>query len=88
MVARIAINGFGRIERLHAIIERHENDLIVVAVNDMPDLDTNAHLLRYDTNYCGFPGQDRIGEGVLRIDSGTLPSVIKKTFTQSLENSV
>src|ERR1700746_3748656 len=49
MSTRIAINGFGRIGRLamRAMIERHEDELTVVAVNDMADAKTNAHLFRY-----------------------------------------
>jgi len=70
MAARVAINGFGRIGRLglRAMIERHKKDLIVVAVNDMADLHTNAHLFRYDTNYGVFPGKVEVGEGTLRMD--------------------
>ena len=70
MVARVAINGFGRIGRLglRAIIERHKADLTVVAINDMADLHTNAHLFRYDTSYGVFPGKVEVGEGVLKID--------------------
>jgi glyceraldehyde 3-phosphate dehydrogenase len=54
---KIGINGFGRIGRqvLKAIHERHPNDLEVVAVNDLFDVATNAHLLMYDTNYGRFP---------------------------------
>ena len=70
MAAKVAINGFGRIGRLglRAMIERHKKDLIVVAVNDMADLHTNAHLFRYDTNYGVFPGKVEVGEGTLRMD--------------------
>src|ERR1700757_370330 len=70
MAARLAINGFGRIGRLslRTIIERHKKDLTVVAINDMADLRTNAHLFRYDTTYGVFPGKMEVGEGVLKID--------------------
>jgi glyceraldehyde 3-phosphate dehydrogenase len=70
MAARVAINGFGRIGRLglRAMLERHKQELNVVAINDMADLATNAHLFRYDSNYGIFPGQVEVGEGVLRID--------------------
>ena len=70
MPTRIAINGFGRIGRLalRTIHERHRDDLIIVAVNDMADLKTNAHLLRYDSTYGIFPGKIAIGEGVIQID--------------------
>jgi glyceraldehyde 3-phosphate dehydrogenase len=71
MPVNIAINGFGRIGRLtlRTIYERHGKDLAVVAVNDMADLKTNAHLLRYDSTYGRFPGKIVVGEGVLQIDS-------------------
>jgi glyceraldehyde 3-phosphate dehydrogenase len=59
MVTRIGINGFGRIGRqsLKAILERHGRDLEVVAVNDLTDTKTNAHLLKYDSTYGHFPGE-------------------------------
>jgi glyceraldehyde 3-phosphate dehydrogenase (phosphorylating) len=70
MHAKVAINGFGRIGRLalRAMIERHKNDLTVVALNDMADLRTNAHLFHYDSTYGIFPGKVEVGEGVLKID--------------------
>jgi glyceraldehyde 3-phosphate dehydrogenase len=54
---RIAINGFGRIGRqvLKAILERHAEAMDVVAINDLFDVATNAHLLSYDTNYGKLP---------------------------------
>ena len=56
-MARIAINGFGRIGRqvLKAVLERYPKNLRVVAVNDLFDTETNAHLFKYDTNYGRFP---------------------------------
>jgi len=71
MHAKVAINGFGRIGRLalRAMIERHKTDLTVVAINDMADLRTNAHLFRYDSTYGIFPGKVEVGEGVLKIDN-------------------
>ncbi|HET8563436.1 MAG TPA: glyceraldehyde 3-phosphate dehydrogenase NAD-binding domain-containing protein, partial [Candidatus Binatia bacterium] len=70
MTARIAINGFGRIGRLalRAMLERHKKGLSVVAVNDMADLTTNAHLFRYDSTYGIFPGKIEVGEGLLKIE--------------------
>jgi glyceraldehyde 3-phosphate dehydrogenase len=58
MATRIGINGFGRIGRqsLKAILERHPGQLEVVAVNDLTDTKTNAHLLKYDSTYGHFPG--------------------------------
>src|SRR2546427_8042629 len=53
MVTRVGINGFGRIGRqsLRAMLERQPDDLEVVAINDITDTETNAHLLRYDSIY-------------------------------------
>ncbi|MDI7274806.1 MAG: type I glyceraldehyde-3-phosphate dehydrogenase [Anaerolineae bacterium] len=58
MATRIGINGFGRIGRqtLKAMLDYYPNDLEVVAVNDLFDPQTNAHLLKYDSNYGRFPG--------------------------------
>jgi len=80
MAVRVAINGFGRIGRLglRAMLERHKQELNVVAINDMADLQTNAHLFRYDSNYGIFPGQVEVGEGVLRIDGRNIAVLNQK----------
>jgi glyceraldehyde 3-phosphate dehydrogenase len=80
MTARVAINGFGRIGRLglRAVLERHKQELNVVAINDMADLQTNAHLFRYDSTYGIFPGQVEVGEGVLRIDGRNIAVLNQK----------
>lgn len=59
MAIRIGINGFGRIGRqsMKAILERHPEALEVVAINDLTDTKTNAHLLKYDSTYGRFPGE-------------------------------
>src|SRR5438874_8148318 len=59
MTTRIGINGFGRIGRqtLKAMLERHPRDLEVVALNDITDTRTNAHLLKDDSTYGHFPGE-------------------------------
>ncbi len=59
MATRIGINGFGRIGRqsLKAMLERYPRELEVVAVNDITDTKTNAHLLKYDSTYGHFPGE-------------------------------
>ena len=58
MTTRIGINGFGRIGRqvTRSILERHHDSLEIVAVNDLTDTETNAHLFKYDTNYGRYPG--------------------------------
>jgi glyceraldehyde 3-phosphate dehydrogenase len=57
MTVRVAINGFGRIGRniLRAIHESGRKDIDVVAVNDLGPVETNAHLLRYDSVHGRFP---------------------------------
>ena len=74
MVTRVAINGFGRIGRLvlRSILQRYKKDLAVVAVNDMADLHTNAHLFRYDSTYGIYPGTVEAGEGLIRIDGDNI----------------
>ena len=59
MTVRVAINGFGRIGRLvlRAIVEAGRHDIEVVGVNDLGPVETNAHLLRYDSVHGRFPGQ-------------------------------
>ena len=74
MATRVAINGFGRIGRLvlRSILQRYKKDLAVVAVNDMADLHTNAHLFRYDSTYGIYPGTVEAGEGMIRIDGNNI----------------
>jgi len=70
VTTRVGINGFGRIGRqsLKAMLERHSDDLEVVAVNDLAPTATNAHLFKYDSTYGRFDGEVSSGEGVIRID--------------------
>ena len=58
-MTKVAINGFGRIGRnvLRAIIESGRNDIEVVAINDLGPVETNAHLLRFDSIHGHFPGE-------------------------------
>ena len=59
MAVRVGINGFGRIGRLvmRAAFEEGRNDMEFVAINDLGDVKTNAHLLKYDSVHGTFPGQ-------------------------------
>jgi glyceraldehyde 3-phosphate dehydrogenase len=70
MTTRIGINGFGRIGRqvLKAILERYAGELEVVAVNDLFEASTNAHLFKYDSNYGTYPGTVEVRDGNLVID--------------------
>lgn len=74
MTVKIGINGFGRIGRLvfRAIKERHPNEIEVVAVNDLFDAATNAHLLKYDSTYGQYPGTVEVKDGDLVIDGKTV----------------
>jgi glyceraldehyde 3-phosphate dehydrogenase len=67
---RLGINGFGRIGRqvLKAVLERHPRSLQVVAVNDLTDVETNAHLFKYDTSYGRFPGEVRVKNDAILIN--------------------
>ncbi|THD68351.1 type I glyceraldehyde-3-phosphate dehydrogenase [Phenylobacterium sp.] len=64
MTVRVAINGFGRIGRLvlRSIVEHGRKDIEVVAINDLGPVETNAHLLRYDSVHGRFPGVVTTGE--------------------------
>ena len=70
MTVRVGINGFGRIGRqvLKAIKDFHDNELEVVAINDLFDSRTNAHLFKYDSNYGIFPGSVEVADNDLLID--------------------
>jgi glyceraldehyde 3-phosphate dehydrogenase len=68
MALRVAINGFGRIGRniLRAIHESKRQDIVVVGVNDLGPVETNAHLLRYDSVHGRFPGEVKVdGEHII-----------------------
>ena len=69
MTTRVAINGFGRIGRqVFKALQRYKDSLEVVAINDLVDADTNAHLLRYDTTYGRYPGTVEVRNGNLVVD--------------------
>jgi len=80
MTVKVGINGFGRIGRqvLKAIQENHQGELEVVAFNDIGDLKTMAHLLKYDSNYGRFAGTIEVGDGELIID-GKVVKAFKET---------
>ena len=72
-MVRVAINGFGRIGRniLRSIIEEGHKDVQVVAINDLGPVETNAHLLRYDSVHGKFPGTVTVSGDT--IDAGQGP---------------
>jgi len=80
MSVKVGINGFGRIGRqvLKAIRDNYPETLDVVAFNDIGDLKTMAHLLKYDSNYGRFDGTVEVGDNQLIIDGKSV-----KVFKES-----
>src|SRR6185503_443677 len=74
MTVRVAINGFGRIGRniLRAIAESGRNDIEVVGINDLGPVETNAHLLRYDSVHGRFPGTVKVDGDTMDIGTGPI----------------
>src|SRR5436853_3542110 len=74
MTTRVGINGFGRIGRqsLKAMLERYPQEIEVVAVNDLTDTKTNAHLLKYDSTYGRFPGEVSVQDDALVVNGHTI----------------
>ncbi len=72
MTVKVAINGFGRIGRnvLRAIHESGRSDIEVVAINDLGPVETNAHLLRFDSVHGRFPGDVKAGEDWIDLGKG------------------
>ena len=79
-MTRIGINGFGRIGRqsLKAMLERHPNELDVVAINDLAPTATNAHLFKYDSTYGRYHGEVSAGDGEITIDGRNLKAYSEK----------
>ena len=84
MSVRIAINGFGRIGRniLRAIVEAERSDIEVVAVNDLAPVETNAHLLRYDSIHGRFPGEVTVKGDTISCGNGAIKVTAVKDPTQ------
>jgi len=74
MAVRVAINGFGRIGRniLRAIIESGRTDIDVVAINDLGPVETNAHLLRYDSVHGRFPHEITVSGDTIDVGRGPI----------------
>ena len=74
MAVRVAINGFGRIGRLvlRSIVEHARRDIEVVAINDLGPVDTNAHLLRYDSTHGRFPAPVTAGADWIDVGLGKI----------------
>ena len=74
MTVRVAINGFGRIGRLvlRSIVEHARRDIEVVAINDLGPVETNAHLLRYDSVHGRFPGNVTVDGDTIDVGLGKI----------------
>ena len=74
MAVRVAINGFGRIGRniLRAIVESGRTDIVVVAINDLGPVETNAHLLRYDSVHGRFPATVTVSGDTIDVGTGPI----------------
>ena len=74
MSVRVSINGFGRIGRniLRAIIESGRDDIKVVGINDLGPVETNAHLLRYDTVHGRFPAEVKVSGDNIDVGNGPI----------------
>ena len=74
MTVKVAINGFGRIGRnvLRAIIESGRTDIEVVAINDLGPVETNAHLLRFDSVHGRFPAEVKTTETTIDVGRGPI----------------
>jgi glyceraldehyde 3-phosphate dehydrogenase len=81
MTVRVAINGFGRIGRLvlRSIVEHGRPDIEVVAINDLGPVETNAHLLRYDSVHGRFPG-------LVSVDGDTIDVGLGKIKVTAIRN--
>ena len=85
MTTKIGINGFGRIGRItfRAINQHQKGKLEVVAVNDLTDTRTNAHLLKWDSTYGPYPGKVEAGEDAIIID-GKVTKVLSERDPASI----
>src|SRR5215813_11578847 len=74
MFTRVGINGFGRIGRnvLRAIVEGGRKDIVVVAINDLAPVLTNAHLLRFDSIHGRFPGEVKVDGDSIECGTGPI----------------
>jgi glyceraldehyde 3-phosphate dehydrogenase len=80
MAIKVAINGFGRIGRqvTKAFYENHAGEFDLVAVNDLSDVKTNAHLFKYDSNYGVFDGEVKVDGGDIIINGDRVKVLTEK----------
>ena len=74
MTIKVAINGFGRIGRnvLRGLVESGKTDVQVVAINDLGPVETNAHLMRYDSVHGRFPGEVKVDGDTMDVGTGPI----------------
>ena len=74
MSVRVAINGFGRTGRniLRATVETGRKDIEILAINDLAPVETNAHLLRYDSVHGRFPGEVTVTGDTINCGNGAI----------------
>ena len=84
MSVRVAINGFGRIGRnvLRAIIEGQRDDIEVIGINDLGPVETNAHLLRFDSVHGRFPGEVTVKGDTMNVGNGAIKVTALRDPTQ------
>jgi glyceraldehyde 3-phosphate dehydrogenase len=82
MSIRVAINGFGRIGRLVFRVMQERGGFEVVAINDLADAKSLAHMLKYDSVHGRYPGEVRAGEGEIRVDGKTVKILAEKDPTK------
>src|SRR4029079_8396331 len=84
MAIRVAINGFGRIGRniLRAIYESNRKDIEVVAANDLGPVETNAHLLRFDSVHGRFPGEVTVKGDSISLGNGSIKITAERDPTK------
>jgi glyceraldehyde 3-phosphate dehydrogenase (phosphorylating) len=80
MAVRVGINGFGRIGRLtlRAINKQQRDKLEVIAINDLANTKTNAHLLKWDSNYGKYPGTVEAGDGAIIVDGKQIKALAER----------
>ena len=80
MVTKVGINGFGRVGRqvLKAIFQCHPKTLDVAVINDLTDTKTNAHLLRWDSNYGRYPGKVEATADAIVVDGKPVKVVAQR----------
>ena len=80
MTTKIGINGFGRIGRLtlRAMKKYHGNELEIVAINDLADTKTNAHLLKWDSVFGRYPGEVTVKDNAIIVDGNEIKTLSER----------